>query len=448
VLIEQAIFTSANTDRAQGYQLVSRSPGLSEADARELAVWGPSHDSLLERPGGLSSTNLFKLISGAYCVSRTQLAGAEYSGRGGEVVQTRFLVVPAEVFARFGNNAFAVVRAATAIGAFEVLEHLPETLEPLTLGGRSAPVDLALLAQLAREPGPAAMATLIQAALASDRLAIAAETPCEHLIAGLVNTLPVECRTEFSFSTGLKYSPSRPIRISCLPGEPSNWRATARGGVTLLDLTNSHVGDGMCWKGWAGCVARIFRSGKLSLLACELEQPRPWLNCTNVNALGEQIEANSQAGPRSEVTASINPGGGPGGAEAAATVGGSARQRADRAHVRLEAVLSAAQGAVNRSWADKLAKSLAGQPPEVLELLERIDDLVFTAISGDDRALAELEVLWPTVVAQLDEDLVEQSREQYLRCALSICGESTEDRVQRPERAVSAIDVLCVLFDE
>ena len=41
MLIEQAIFTSAVTERAQGYQIVCRSPGLSEVDATELAVWGP-----------------------------------------------------------------------------------------------------------------------------------------------------------------------------------------------------------------------------------------------------------------------------------------------------------------------------------------------------------------------------------------------------------------------
>ena len=47
-MIEQAVFTSAPTHRATGYQLIGRSPGLAEDDARELAVWGPSHDSLLD----------------------------------------------------------------------------------------------------------------------------------------------------------------------------------------------------------------------------------------------------------------------------------------------------------------------------------------------------------------------------------------------------------------
>jgi hypothetical protein len=86
--------------------------------------------------------------------------------------------------------------------------------------------------------------------------------------------------------------------------------------------------------------------------------------------------------------------------------------------------------------------------PEVLELLERIDDLVFSAIAGDDRAVTELEVLWPAVIAELDDCLVEQSREQYLRCALSICRECVDGDDERPERAVAAIDVLCVLFED
>ena len=118
MLVEQAIFTSAVTDRAQGYQLTSRSPGISDADARELAVWGPSHDSLLEGHGATGSVNFNRLSSGAYAISRTTTGGAEYSGRGGAQVYTQFLVVSPELLARFANNPFAILRAATAVGAF------------------------------------------------------------------------------------------------------------------------------------------------------------------------------------------------------------------------------------------------------------------------------------------------------------------------------------------
>jgi hypothetical protein len=84
----------------------------------------------------------------------------------------------------------------------------------------------------------------------------------------------------------------------------------------------------------------------------------------------------------------------------------------------------------------------------VLETLENLDDLVFAAIGGDRQALAQLESCWPSIATDLDPDVVEQSRDQYLRCALSIWSECVDAHTNDPQRAVAAIDVLCVLFDE
>lgn len=447
MVIEQAVFTSAKTQRAEGYQLVARSAGLSDADARELAVWGPSHDSLIERPGLRASTNFFPLSSGAYCVSRTVAAGAEYSGRGGEVVHTRFLVVPPNVLARFANNPFTLLRAATAIGAMEVNAEHDEPLEPLRLGGRATPVDVGLLARMARDPGPAVLATLVQTALASDRLAVAANVPAEQWMAALLNLLPMECRCEFSFSTGLKASPNRPLRIVSLPADPSTWKAIARSGLTLLDLREVVPAAEARWEGWAGCVAQVLESGKFSLLASQLEQPRSWLNSTNLQMLSDQVQAHlaaanrprtprSAAEPPREVEAAPQP---------ASTPNSTKAERCEGAHA------DGPQAPVGPiATAIAAAHPVSGEMPEVLELLERVDDLVFAAIAGDDRAVTELEVLWPSVVAEMDEDIIEQSREQYLRCALSICRQSVdaEGEAERPERAMAAIEVLCVLFSD
>src|SRR5690554_4688658 len=100
MLIEQAVFTSARTDRAEGYQLVARSPGVVEEDAREISVWCPSHDSLFEDGADAVSVNFFHLPSGAYCISKSEPAGAEYSGRRGAQVYTQCLVVSPEVLSR------------------------------------------------------------------------------------------------------------------------------------------------------------------------------------------------------------------------------------------------------------------------------------------------------------------------------------------------------------
>jgi GTPase-associated protein 1, N-terminal domain type 2 len=445
VLIEQAIFTSAVTERAQGYQIVCRSPGLSEVDATELAVWGPSHDSLLETAGKRTSVNFFRLHSGAYSVSLTAAAGVEYSGRGGKIY-THFLVVPPELLARFSNNPFALLRAARALGALEPRDNWAEPLEPLTLSGHNAPVDTTLLAQLARGPGPAAMATLVQAALASDRLAVASAIASDRLIAGLINLLPLECRPEFSFSTGLKCSPGRAVRISCLPDDTACWRATARCGSTLLDLNNVQLDEHMSWKGWAGCVAEILQSGKLSLLVAELEQSRPWLNCRNLHLLSNQVESDLEHGTRPSAPARST-GNETWGTSAVQSFGSyGLHERSDAAHGPIHASGSPSAAAVLRV-VDQLAVLLAGQPTEIVELLERIDELVFSAINGDDRALVELEVLWPAVVDELDVYVIDQTREQYLRLVLALCSDCIGEEVRKPERAVAAIDVLGVLFE-
>ena len=73
MLIEQAIFTSAQSDHAVGYHLVARSPGVEEKDARELTIWGPSHESLETCDTTAVSVNFFRLPSGAFCVSKTEL---------------------------------------------------------------------------------------------------------------------------------------------------------------------------------------------------------------------------------------------------------------------------------------------------------------------------------------------------------------------------------------
>ena len=140
MLIEQAIFTSAESDHAVGYHLAARSPGLDERDARELSVWGPSHDSLESASAATAvSVNFFRLPSGAYCVSKTQLAGAEYSGRGLRTY-TSCLVVPPPVLGSSGAGS----------GAGKVLLPLPLPLlilsisnwPPATFGATAMPAKI------------------------------------------------------------------------------------------------------------------------------------------------------------------------------------------------------------------------------------------------------------------------------------------------------------------
>ncbi|MCG8587437.1 MAG: hypothetical protein MI757_22245, partial [Pirellulales bacterium] len=117
---EQAIFTSACTKHGEGYHLTSRSAGISGEMARELSRWGPSHDCFFDGCRVSRSVNFFRLSDGSLCTSVTVPAGAEQSGRSGEQMLTHFLVGDATAMGEFACDPFALVRAADALGVFDI----------------------------------------------------------------------------------------------------------------------------------------------------------------------------------------------------------------------------------------------------------------------------------------------------------------------------------------
>lgn len=488
MLIEQAIFTSTQTNRLDGYQIAVHSPEIGAEDLRELAVWGPSHDSLLESGEDALSINFHRLPSGAYCVSKTTPAGSEYSGRTGPKIYTQCLVVDAETLRRFANNPFALLTAAFAQGSLKVYDPLPDSLEGFRLGGKAAVVDQALLTQLLSDPGATWLGALVEAALHSTSLALIAGAGGIRLINGLINCLPVECRTEFSFCTGLKYSPRRPFRILCLGDDPTDQRRILRQHeTTVLELSGKPPKQFTATTGWSGLAALVIASGKTSFLAQQLAQPRPGLALGDLTALGNELlealaeSAPTAAGAAAQVgdAAQASQLQGPAGGEPdATTVGepealgsglcgaaprsihkeadapgspnvGDEQRRADAAHRRfLRAVQSAIRKPPGGVELDP-AQVLGAHCPAAMEHLERLDDAVFEAIAGKPGALDELRKLWPEVQSQLGPELVEESREQYVRHALRAWRDCVEgDQIRNPSLAVAAMDVVCLLFGE
>jgi hypothetical protein len=446
-LIEQAIFTSAETDRLSGYQVVATSFGVSDEDKRELAIWGPSHGSLIDSgPEGVSF-NFHPLPSGAHCVSRTTLAGGEYSGRG-EQVYTQCLVVPPDELARFANNPFAVLRAALAGGSLEVHRQIPKKLEPMQLLGRSAAVDSSLLFRLSQRPGAPWLATLVQAALSCPSVALTGSSEPEHLIAGILNCLPPECRTQFSFSTGLTYSPRRPFRIVTLNHDPAERRrAERRFNATVLDLAEPAPAEFAPNDGWPRLIEHVLKTGQMSFLASQFSKRRFELTVDDLPALGlqlmEEFDLHSlPAKPRRDKKAKSKedqP------SQPRDWLDGL--QHAHSAHLKFRGSATLAESNTEKPPAP--SKHLNTDSPELLERLELLDDLVFEAIDGNAEALARLREEWPKLHHEIGEDLLEESREQYLRHALFIWQGSVEQSgVQDPARAIHALDVLSVLFDE
>lgn len=432
--IEQAIFTSAATERRSGYHLVGTSPGLCDADAKELAAWAPSHDSLCDDQPGVRSVNFHPLPSGAYCVSRTVASGIEPSGRGVRVY-TQCLVASPPAFARFGNNPFGVLDSAEAAGALVVHDDPPRVLPTLELAGHASAVDQVLLERLAVLPGAAWMGTLVKAALDSACLGLAG-AGSEAMIAGLINCLPPECRTEFSFTTGLRLSVQRPFRVMGLPSGRGNWRSwQQRYNLTVLDFSGPRPVDSGPLDGWAQLIERVLCSGRIAAFAMRLSRHRPELTLADLPALALQL--------LDDLDGSAMRCGPPSLARAGGETPAGALRQAHAAHAEHRHLAEEAGSAVTPP-----SRRLHPDSKEVVERLEHLDDLVFEAMDGKPAALESLRRAWPRVREDLGDDLLAESQEQYLRYALSLWEEYAGSRGSHdPSRAVQALDVLCVLFD-
>lgn len=265
---EQAIYTSLKTGRQEGYQLAAVSPGIDGELARELEPWGPAHDALLEPGQGASSLNFHPLAGGLFCVSRTLAAGEEYSGRGGPRVYSQMLILSRETLLRFANNPFAVIEAASASGQMPVYDHPPAALEPVRLLGRASPVNQLRLAELLTDPGVEVLASLLSALVEASAVAVRSVGPLERLLSGMFSLLPVTMRLDFSFSTGLRYTQRRPVRVMALPIDTPEQRALERAtGARPCDFTRSELPPtSELRSGWAQLVRDVLSLGQLRLL--------------------------------------------------------------------------------------------------------------------------------------------------------------------------------------
>ncbi len=290
MLAEQAIFTSARTDKGDGYQLVARSRGVSDPDARALAAWCPSHNALVDPEVVPVSVNFHGLPSGAYCVSRTTQEESEYSGRSGRRLHTHCIILSAELFRRFANNPFAVIRAAIAAGKFTRRYRPGQRLAGMRLVGRAQALHRASLNPFLEQFGVARFAVTLDAACAPAPLGIVRHASLDKIFAALVTCLPVEIRPRATFSTGLKHSLRRPFQWVVVQPDAAGQRfLESQHGLTVIDVpTLPEKLTRSLGNGWARYVEAVVRNSEWANLKSQLHTPRPELPPDGLDALGWQ----------------------------------------------------------------------------------------------------------------------------------------------------------------
>lgn len=84
----------------------------------------------------------------------------------------------------------------------------------------------------------------------------------------------------------------------------------------------------------------------------------------------------------------------------------------------------------------------------VLAMLEELDDVIFSAVRGDARALEKAQQLWPQVVEAIGWELIEESREQYLRFAIDVSQREATNKTRTAEHAVAVLEIISLLATE
>jgi hypothetical protein len=288
VFVEQAIFTSVRSGRNEGYQIAAASPGVTMADNRELAQWGPGHDALYDARPAAESVNCHRMENGLYCLSRTMCAGREYSGRGGYRVYTHFFLVPENLLQRFNYHPFRVMEALVVSGRASVLTPVPDQLVPATVVGRACAVKAAEVERLCQMLGPEKLASLVYAALKTEVLGVSAPVPLQRVFAVLLDLLPPAQRPQFSFTTGLRVSPRRPYCWAALPDDVEEQRQAVRlVHLTVLDLHENPPAKFAARNGWPLLIYELLRSRQFTILA-EVIQDTAATAETDTDLLAEQ----------------------------------------------------------------------------------------------------------------------------------------------------------------
>jgi hypothetical protein len=174
----------------------------------------------------------------------------------------------------------------------QIHDRQPERMEPLHLPGRAGVMDRILLSRVIQQYGADRMSAAVQIALTCTRLGLACRRKTDRVAAALLSCLPVECRLEFSLTTGLKFSARRPFRWMAVGNDRAERRRLEQQfGVTVVDLEAARPPRTFSTlHGWAGFVSFCIRHSRLSALEAELSQPHVGLQLQDLAELGDRCK--------------------------------------------------------------------------------------------------------------------------------------------------------------
>lgn len=203
----------------QNRNFLALSRGIMSGDCREMIRWSAREGDLIAPHSQAESWNFHPLPSGNFCISRTF--------RQENQTFTHGLVIPPQLLYDYANNPFSLIfhleqqglwHAGRAVTTQLLRRGTPDSekvpvMRTLTVDGGTAAVHWKSVRKEVETLGTRRLATLLDTFLKNVSTVVFGQEKISPLLEVLCDLLPVGCRTELSFSTGLKFSTRRPFRI-------------------------------------------------------------------------------------------------------------------------------------------------------------------------------------------------------------------------------------------
>ena len=216
------------------YLAISR--GIDPMDLSEIRIWSAGNGELLSASPAAFSWNFHPLPSGYFCLSRTSHLEILFPQATSDEVFTHGILIPPQMLKDYANNAVTLFHHLEKLGLWraglEVTrqlwsqeipnrpknEHFPNAeilpvLKTLSMDGGAEPVRLNSLNAFVRMTGIRRFASILDQILGNFTTILTGNSQPEMLLEALLDVLPIGCRTDFSFSAGLKFSQKRLFRI-------------------------------------------------------------------------------------------------------------------------------------------------------------------------------------------------------------------------------------------
>ena len=277
--IEQALISVRANEIDKEVRFLRSSNGLAAIDREEILGWSQAFE--IPPDGRFDLLNLFfhHLPSGDYAVGRLTPSippnGAVPTTPArlrSFFIQT--MVVDPETFLSFGNNPIFLYQKALSSGRLTFMAHRIPEVTAIPIEGENRWLDPGLLRGMIVSPGIEAIVRLLRSTLDAPCTLFTGGPPAVHIISALFNLLPVDCRPELTFSTGLHFSPDRYLRlIGVAKKNPRLAEIRDRYPVPFLNLDRLAVRPSRPIEpGWAELAEAVLRSGRFDLFHRKLAE--------------------------------------------------------------------------------------------------------------------------------------------------------------------------------